>query len=448
MKTQCLTNFQLQPLSEAWPTLNRWADLRLDGVLPRNNIVAVADKERGLCFDIPRPREYQRFLQNGSQGGGFLATKNDFQLLPRDEYFVAGQEYIRLDYTNDALANLAQLGGVNRGDLERAAEKYPDLAANWINVWLRDYDSINKNRKNLLELNEVKNLVRCYGPTPEMLGKSDGVLRAVRSDAFNISIDAPDLISILCGILSQKKQRGDWDNVQVSVSANDRYCYIVIDNRDMALATATGKKIGASCVIRTSDVGYSSLVIEERALVFACMNGMIIGEPVRKAHLGKRQGDGFQYSNRTKNLQSATMLSELGDVLENVFDRERFTNFINKQSENEKIIVAEKEESQIFSCIQENMGITEDVRNRLVSQFLAEQNPDGSLNRTKDGVVQAITQIGRQIAVGESYEKALPFEAMGGKISMMDNEIFNSLQTVSVKRGAAMIDKVVLRSMN
>jgi len=407
MQVSCIQNYKLQGLQEVWPLIRRFDGLKMDRILKREAIKAFSGP-RGLQFELPNN----------------------------------GNSPLLLDYTSDVLENIATYCDIDKGDLQKEAEKYPHIAAMRINAWMRDEAPLNKNKKRPVTLANTKHLIRAYRSDHDLmeLGIQDGVLRAIKSDRFKLGLDASDVLSVLMKLLLDKKDT--WQDVKVEVSASDQIVHFVVENRSLTKATKLGDLICASLRGRTSDIGKSSLIIESRAVKLVCLNGMTTGYDMKKAHLGKKQDeDNFDmYSDTTRKLQTATLLSEMYDVMSVCFDEMAFSKVISKIDENQDIHATDEQAKQVFETVTVTSGLSDNLKDALFSAFLQERKPDNSRNTTKDGVVQAVTHFGRQLAIAESYEKAITLEDLGGKIFSLNSDQWRELITVAPKQGAKILN--------
>lgn len=429
MQVSCLQNFKLSGLGEVLPEIQRFESMKMDGLVPRPSIEAVCTPDRGLQFQIPTPPRYTRLLDAVWQKE---MAENDITRLPVGDA-------LRLDYTEAALSQVAEQCGIKRADrLFEEAERYPDIAAARINAWLRDQATLDRNRKKPKPLATVNHLVRGYAVDPGLMtgqGVEHGVLRAVKSDRFKLGLDTSDLIAVLYGLIREKAD--EWSNGKLvtEVSVNDTRCHIAVTNKDLQRTTRVGDIVCASMYTSTSDIGMGSLVVESRLTKLVCMNGLKTGYTLRRAHLGGRLDQSIEglLTERTRALNAAALMSQVRDVMSACFDDLQFEKVVEKMDENQATEASNEEAKNVFEHVQLGLGLGEELKNQLFAQFTHEVRPDGSHNATKDGVIQAITHVGRQIATSESYEKALPFEAIGGKLFSLDPVQFKELVKVKPK---------------
>ncbi|HLE18150.1 MAG TPA: hypothetical protein VI728_07685, partial [Syntrophales bacterium] len=194
-----------------------------------------------------------------------------------------------------------------------------------------------------------------------------------------------------------------------------------------------GDVVAASVAGSTSDIGNASLSIESRIVKLACKNGMRVAQAARYAHLGSKLETlpNGALSNRTKALQAASLSSELFDAIAYCFDEVRFKETVARMSANQKIACSPDQAKPVFEAIQVAVGLPDATKDAIFTHFCCERTPQGGNNYSKDGLVQAITAQGRAIATTVSYDKALPYEIMGGKLFEMPNEVFQELLPVA-----------------
>lgn len=152
MKVTCFNQIKLDNIQAIFPAVRRFDALKMDGLVRRNQIVAVSNKEHGLQFTIPTPASFLDVWQLPQQPQG------DFDPLK----VLDVPKRLPLDYTDGFLQQIAETCGINRGDLIREAERFPHIAAERINAWLHDEEQLNEGRKRLTSVGETKHLMRAF----------------------------------------------------------------------------------------------------------------------------------------------------------------------------------------------------------------------------------------------------------------------------------------------
>ncbi len=458
-----MNRISLTDIDKGWPELRRFDNLKIDGYVTRNNITAVADDDRGLCFELPTPPSVKETVGNAwrnvpEQARLLTATPTEQEESlsalfnePDMQYPVLTNQApanlilpdnLRFDYTEHMLKQMSRLCGLESfKDLQREANQAPEIAAARINKWFQDKGNLNKTRKRIIEPASVKHFARCFVADPQMLHDSGSpwALRALMSDRFRV-IDTTDILSVLFGLLGEKKDKFPPGQVELKVSFNDAQCWFVVTNKAMTKATKVGDTVCARMRGGTSDVGTGSAKVETSVEVLACTNGMTTGQSISMRHLGRKSDDSDQsiFSERTKAAQQATLLMELHDAMEFAFDEVKLEETVRKMDENQANPVSPEDAPAIFEAVRTKLSVAEPVKDALFSQFLREHHENGSPNRSQDGVVQAITDYGRKLA-DKDYEKAMPLEDLGGKIHSFSPSRFASFvnQAKSDPRRAA-----------
>lgn len=419
MQLQAIQQISLSNFSSVAPVIQEFDKLRLDMIVPRPSIVAVADESYGLRFELPTPPGYGKMVEKIT---GHVGSS---QYLP-----TLANGHIWLDYTEPVIRQIAALCRVNYGDLKREAEKFPDIAARRINAWMRDTDTINFNRKNVVEASGVRHLVRAFGPSQRLLNQNCqfGVLRAIKSDRFKLGLDASDILAVLLKLLQDKQDK--FQKASLKVSVNDRYCHFTLDNHQLTYKSKVGD-VCASMYGRTSDIGESSLVIEGRLLVLRCKNGWKTNRSYRRAHLGSKleQLPDGMLSERTQRMQHATLLSEMYDAMSYIFNEGQFLETAQKIDRNTEQKVSTEEAKSVIQVVGSVMSISDETKDALFAQYLSEKTVDGEADNSQNGIVQAITAQGSSLAQLD-YESALPFETVGGKIFNLQPVKFKELVAV------------------
>lgn len=81
--------------------------------------------------------------------------------------------------------------------------------------------------------------------------------------------------------------------------------------------------------ISSSDYGRGSLEVRLFEVQGACANGMVRSSVMREIHLGKRMDENFAFSERTYQLDTETVKSAIGDIVDTVFSTEGITEAID-----------------------------------------------------------------------------------------------------------------------
>jgi len=457
MQTTCIESFRLEDISKVWPIVREFDSIRMDGIIRRPHIKAVVDDDKGLRFEIPTPERYGKTVGDAWQRAAYAVQTDGPKALPGpgDEFpdmpTLPRNGDIQLDYTEHALRQISELCGVGFQDLQKEADRFPDIAARRINAWLQDEPTINRKRKRPIPANQVEHLVRAYAVNPGLLlnkGVDTGVLRAIRSSQFQLGMDAGVLLAALLKCLSENQDT--WGQCKVEVSVSDRGCHFCVTNKRMTAATRTGDIIAASVAGRTSDIGGSALVIEQRYLKLACINGMIADQVMSQRHLGAKPQtrDGFQFSDATLMAQGGALLLEMQDAINFCFQQESLDRVAAKMGANQNVEVSPEEAQAVFDTVTQVLGVPDSMKDDIFAQFLGEQKADGSENRTQDGVVQAITATGRVIGTSRDFAEALPFESLGGTLHQMEEARFRNLTKAAVNGQLKKAKSILAASAN
>lgn len=428
MRTSCLQEYKIQDIATVWPQIRRFDGLKMDGIVSRKDIAANWSADRGLVFEIPTPVDYNQRLLECWTGDEVVGNP-----IPPEP---AGK-ILQLDFTGHVIDQVAEQCRINRDDLQKEADQYPDIAAQRINAWLQNRDTLNHRRKRQIEVADVNHMIRAFMADPELFsatGSAYGVMRALKSDRFRLGLDTSDVLGILFKLLNDKKPEWEGGRVDVEVSVNDAKMHATVTNHALTKATKVGDIIAASMYVSTSDIGQGSALVESRAVKLACTNGMKTGYSLKKAHVGSRhQLDDALLSDRTRQLQGAAFASEMYDVMSVCFDDARFQTVIDKMDQAQETPVSPEEAQAVFTTVVQSIGVADTVKDDLFAQFVQEKKGDGSPNFTQDGVIQAITNKGRVLATTDDYQKALPFESCGGTLFQMPGNDFRELVEVAVK---------------
>jgi hypothetical protein len=283
-----------------------------------------------------------------------------------------------------------QLGrntGIHANYYDKMREQAPDLLAVNVNHWLA---------------NEPKQrMMRCL----------DEDARALLSDSYR-PLDNFDLAEIAIPILGDKGAE-----VQ-STEITERRMYIKAIMPDMSSEVTTergGRKVGDvvnwGVCVSNSEVGAGRLRIEEFLYTLACLNGMVVGRPLAKTHVGRAKGEGIEevaeyYTDKTRKLDDAAFWSKVRDTLTNTFNPDRFQAAVESMNQAATLTIS-GDPVEAVEVTARQFRLTDDEKGGVLRHLVK----GGDLSQW--GLMGAITRTAEDV---ESYDRASKLEVIGGQL--------------------------------
>ena len=136
-------------------------------------------------------------------------------------------------------------------------------------------------------------------------------------------------------------------------------------------------------IVGNSDVGRGALTVTPRIIRWACNNGTLAGDALRRVHLGSEMPAGI-ISPKTKALESELVWSEVEDVVRATFDLDIFKEMVKNYASGRDIKVTNVEAS--IDQVVKDTTMTDKYRNTLMKAFIE----GGDVSTF--GLMQAVTQ--------------------------------------------------------
>lgn len=169
----------------------------------------------------------------------------------------------------------------------------------------------------------VHNLQECYGHYDgRLLVRSvNNEVRGFLSDRFR-RLDSRPIIEAFagaCKTVGAVPVEGHYMQTKIALKALIPTVYEPVENE----VTAIG------LVLQNSDYGHGALSLRLFMLRLWCTNYAIADESLRQVHLGKRLGDEIQFSEKTYQLDTATMVSAVSDIVSSALSQESRNKALN-----------------------------------------------------------------------------------------------------------------------
>lgn len=302
--------------------------------------------------------------------------------------------------------------GIPKGYYDKMKEKALHLLDDNVNHWLHEEG------KNLL----IRTFVREDG---------DNDARAFLSDRYNII----DNFDCLFQTLEAIKESGlEVDITRAELSETRMYLHVTCPQieveatkllKDYKKAIGVGYGIISGFVLKNSEIGYGSFEVMARAMVKACMNGMVsMKDAMRRVHLGGKLDElDFHKNSDVRNANRKLVKEQVKHAVKRFLSKDYLENLINTYTE---LGVKEIEApvSGVIEVVAKDYGITQDKKKDLLNFFIR----GGDTRRI--GMVNAITELAQTF---EDADQRNDTEAMG--LDILQN--FNKIEAAAIKIDAA-----------
>jgi len=169
--------------------------------------------------------------------------------------------------------------------------------------------------------------------------------------------------------------------------------------------------VQAGIVISNSEVGAGSLAMDELIWRLSCLNGMIAARVMRRHHVGRRSDPLFEmedaaryYSDKTKEMDDRVFWNKVRDVVDGMFDMEKFTSLCQKFADGASVKISG---SEAVEEVTRRFQLVETEKNSVLNHLIE----GGELNVF--GLANAVTRASSDVS---SYDRAVELERIGGEI--------------------------------
>lgn len=235
----------------------------------------------------------------------------------------------------------------------------------------------------------------------------DGNVRAILSDKYRI-MDNEDVL------LFALEQFRDYnvDIKRCDLSETRMFVKAVVPHMEAEIKA--GDKVIQGLMLSNSEVGSGSFKVQPYLFRQICSNGMIGEHSIARIHLGaKREAGELIYTDRTKQLQDETLLSEIRDVIASTFNQDIFLKWVDQLKHGTEVVVDEPVDA--VDNVVNRFKLPQAYKDSILSHFVKEGDP------TQYGLSNALTRAAQDF---ESYETQIELETIGGRVSMMEDSDF------------------------
>ena len=280
--------------------------------------------------------------------------------------------------------HLAEKAKIPKPYYDRLLSK-PYLLAQNVNTWFKDDDR--------------KFLVRTL----------DDNLRGMMSDSYH-RYENIDAMQVVLPVLEQRKA------TITSCEVTEKHLYLQAFSKNLKAEIRVGDWIRAGAIISNSELGYGSVKVEPTAERLACMNGMVIGVPMRKYHVGRKNefdGDLAKFfSSKTNELDDRVFWMKVKDVVAGAFDEAMFKANVEQLKQLADVKIAPKEVEDAVELTAQVFALTDDEQSGVLANIIK------SNDLTQWGLANAVTALAHD---ADNYERSVEFERFGGDIMRLPN---------------------------
>lgn len=309
----------------------------------------------------------------------------------------------RIQVEGNGLYNIGEIAhdqiserlGIPRKYYDRMLAEAPDLLTNNVNTWF--------NKK------PEKRLVRTL----------DGRIRAFLSDKYR-PLDNSLIAQAALPVFAQ------YGDVQIMSSAlTERRLYIQAVTPRLQGEVKKGDVVYAGVIISNSEVGMGAVSIETIIYRLVCGNGAIMGDGIRRNHVGKRIGGGPNddvqanyYQAETIEADNKAFMLKMRDTLTNHLTE------VNFQEKLERIRAAAEEKVPALKIQDSVQEVTKrfDLSKGEMEAVLGNFVEGGDLS--KWGLANAVTATANDV---QDYDRIVELERIGGKIIDLTPDEFKTI---------------------
>jgi len=238
-------------------------------------------------------------------------------------------------------------------------------------------------------------------PANRMVRTLGGDMRAFLSDRYQ-RIENEEIAEAALPVLM------DLPGVKiVSSEVTERRLYIHAVVPTVTGEVKRGDVVEAGVIISNSEVGLGSVSVAGLIWRLVCLNGMKTSDAYRRNHVGRKVEDNEAlWADDTRKADDRAVLLKVRDMVRAAVDETNFRVQLSKlQGLTEGKIVGSPERA--IEVLAKKVGATDGERGGILRSLIE----GGDLSRW--GIVNAITH---QAHTVESYDRAVEFEGMGGRL--------------------------------
>lgn len=244
-------------------------------------------------------------------------------------------------------------------------------------------------------------------PERRMIRTLDGRARAFLSDRY-ARIDNHDVCEAALPVVQEEAQKVGGLQL-ASCEVTERRMYVKFVTPRVVEEVKVGDAVQQGLVISNSEIGQGSLSITPMVFRLVCANGMVVGEGLKRHHVGARIDQELEgiLSDHTKRLEDAATLSKVRDVVRAALDGTTFLDNVQKLRDATEHKI-EGNPIKAIEVLADTINLSE-AESGGVLRHLVE---GGDLSQY--GAVQAVTAFAQDDSL--TYDRATELELAGGKV--------------------------------
>ena len=243
-------------------------------------------------------------------------------------------------------------------------------------------------------------------PERRMVRSLYGDARAFLSDRY-CRIDNHQVAEAVLPVVMELA--GDMGLKLTSCDVTESRLYIKLVTERIRAEVSVGDEVQQGIVISNSEIGMGALNIAPMVFRLVCLNGMIMGQALRKYHVGARADEELHglLSDDTRKLEDAATLGKVRDVTRACLDGTIFNQNVEamRGAREDKI---EGDPVKAVEILGKTIGATEGETQGILRHFIQ----GGEL--TRYGALNAVTAFAQDESL--TYDRATELEAAGGKV--------------------------------
>ena len=301
----------------------------------------------------------------------------------------------------------------------KANDNFHSQVAARLKIPKQYYDRMKTENSSLLDVN-VNHWLHSQ-PEKRMIRTLDGNARAFLSDRYR-ALDNYDMMSAVLPVLQEMP------NIKiVSSDITDKKLYLKVLFPEIEAKIEGSKQVGdlvqAGICISNSEIGQGSLAVQPLIYRLVCTNGMIRNSSMKKYHVGKGNGTGFEdiqelLTDETKRLSDKAFWMSVQDIVRSSVNRDLFMNDVARLSETTQDFITNDDVIEVVKNTCNHFGIGLADERKMLTSLLK----DNDFSRW--GLANAVTNIAND---QEDYEAATEFEKIGGKIIDLSRQDWKSI---------------------
>lgn len=185
-------------------------------------------------------------------------------------------------------------------------------------------------------------------------------------------------------------------------------------------AKLVGDRVRCGMVASNSEVGAGAISLEPMLYYLRCLNGMVMPTVMRRYHIGRRSDPMFEldsaaeyYSDKTKEMDDRAFWSKVKDVVDGLFDKDRFAAMVDAfEGTTQQKVKGTEAVEEVKQRFQLDEGERDAVLNHLI------EGGDSTLF----GLINAVTRTATDV---ESYDRSIELQRIGGRLIELPKSVWN-----------------------